>query len=148
MKKFFHISAVILILLSAVQLYSQQNQEQQQAEPENKMLFAYQRNFARGSLSTKVQVLQDAASREASGMGELYLQAIRFYLDNFHTLREDATAIELVKLASRLAGETQYKASTADLWKLFQRSNDIGIQVASVQSIGRLLEPDDQILTL
>ncbi len=71
---------------------------------ESKLLFAYQRNFARGSLSTKVQVLQDAADIGETGMGKLYLQALEFYLDNIRTLKEDATAIELARLASRLIG--------------------------------------------
>jgi hypothetical protein len=145
MKKFFYLSAVVLLLCFAANLAGQQSQEQ--SESDNKMLFAYQRNFARGSLSTKVQVLQDAAARETSGMGKLYLQGIDFYLDNFNTLREDATAIELVKLAARLAAEAGYKPASADLWQLFQRSDDIGIQVAAIQSIGRLLESDDQLLT-
>ena len=146
MKKWLCIVTAIMLLSSTTNLFGQQSQEQGQAEEENKMLFAYQRNFARGSLSTKVQVLQDAASRETTGMGKLYLQAIDFYLDNFNTLREDPTAIELVKLASRLAGEAAYNPAASELWKLFQQSGDVGIQVAAVQSIGRLLDPEDQML--
>lgn len=146
MKKVFYLSAVVLLLCSVANLAGQQSQ-QQEGETDNKMLFAYQRNFARGSLSTKVQVLQDAAAREPSGMGKLYLQAIDFYLDNFNTLREDPTAIELVKISARLAGEAAYKPAASDLWQLFQQSDDIGIQVATIQSLGRLLEPDDQMLS-
>ncbi len=124
----------------------EQSQDQERNEPDNKMLFAYQKNFARGSLATKVQVLQDASSEEGGGMGKLYLQAIRFYLDNFSTLREDPTAIELAKFAARLAGETTYTPATQGLWNLFQQSSEVEIKVASVQSLGRLLDSDDQLV--
>ncbi len=146
MKKYFYIGMLIIMLISIIEVSAQQTESEGQGEPDNKMLFAYQRNFARGSLSTKVQVLQDAASRETSGMGKLYLQAVQFYLDNYSTLREDPTAIELVKLASRLVGEAQYTPATSALWGLFKQSEDIGIQVAAIQSIGRLIEPGDQLL--
>jgi len=162
MKKTIFISLVVFMLVSLITVSAQQmdgenqaenqqaqdqSQSQVQSEPDNKMLFAYQKNFARGSLATKVQVLQDAASEEGGGMGKLYLQAIRFYLDNLSTLREDPTAIELVKFAARLAGETSYTTATQGLWNLFRQSSDIGIKVAAVQSLGRLLEPDEQLVT-
>ena len=161
MKKSIVISLVFFLMLSLMNVSAQQtdgqsqsdsrqtqdqSEVQEQDEPDNKMLFAYQKNFARGSLATKVQVLQDAASKEEGGMGKLYLQAIRFYLDNFSTLREDPTAIELVKFAARLAGDTTYTASTQALWKLFRQSNEVGIKVATVQSLGRLLDPDEELV--
>ncbi|MDZ7794039.1 MAG: hypothetical protein U5P10_10230 [Spirochaetia bacterium] len=151
MKKLIFISIVFFLMLSLMNVSAQQAQDQSQAqgqnEADNKMLFAYQKNFARGSLATKVQVLQDAASEKGGGMGKLYLQAIRFYLDNFSTLREDPTAIELVKFAARLAGETTYTPATQGLWNLFRQSSEIGIKVAAVQSLGRLLNPDEQLVT-
>jgi len=128
MKKFLYLHLIVLMVISISAVCAQQNESNDQGEPDNKMLFAYQRNFARGSLSTKIQVLQDAASQERTGMGKLYMQAIRFYLDNFSTLREDPTAVELVKLASRLAGEAQYAPAASELWQLFQQSGDIGIK--------------------
>ncbi len=145
MKKFLYLHLIVLMVISISAVCAQQNESNDQGEPDNKMLFAYQRNFARGSLSTKIQVLQDAASQERTGMGKLYMQAIRFYLDNFSTLREDPTAVELVKLASRLAGEAQYAPAASELWQLFQQSGDIGIKVAAVQSLGRLITTEDQM---
>lgn len=139
------------MMLSLINVSAQQAQDQNQAqtqnEPDNKMLFAYQKNFARGSLATKVQVLQDAASEEGGGMGKLYLQAIRFYLDNFSTLRDDTTAIELAKYAARLAGEASYTPATEDLWNMFRQSSNVGVKVAAIQSLGRLLNPDEQLVT-
>lgn len=113
---------------------------------ENRLLFAYQRNFARGSLSTKVQVLQDAAESGESGMGKLYLQALEFYLDNYSTLSEDATALELVKLAARLTGEDQYEPAIDVLWMIFQQDEDIGVQVAAMNSLGELLTSEHPLM--
>jgi hypothetical protein len=117
-----------------------------QEEGESSLLFAYQRNFARGSLSTKVQVLQDAAESGETGMGKLYLQALQFFLDNIGTLSGDATAHELAKLAVRLLGREGYAPAKELLWQAFSAGEDTGIRVAVVSSLGELLDAGDPLL--
>ncbi|HDQ14464.1 MAG TPA: hypothetical protein ENN41_06595 [Sediminispirochaeta sp.] len=140
MKSFYKVlvGVTVILLLSAGSLLGQ--------EQRNEMLMAYQRNFARGSLSTKVQVLQDASEMEEGTMGELYLQAVEFYLSNFRTLSEDATAQELVKLAARLCGRDGYLPATESLWNLFRRSEETEVQVAAMAALGKLLEPGHELL--
>ena len=135
----------ILFCLTGVMLFSA-TAGWTQEEGESRLLFAYQRNFARGSLSTKVQVLQDAAETGETGMGKLYLQALQFYLDNIGTLSEDATAQELAKLASVLLGREGYSPAKNLLWQAFSQSEDTGIRVAVVSSLGEILSPDDPLL--
>ncbi len=135
MKKCVMMCVLSILLLTSVGIAAQEVDE-------NRLLFAYQRNFARGSLSTKVQVLQDAAESGENGMGKLYLQALEFYLDNYNTLSEDATALELVKLAARLTGEEQYEPAVDALWTIFQQDDDTGVQVAAMNSLGNLLTAD------
>lgn len=133
------LSAVLLLLLLAAAAGAQESDD-------SDLLFAYQRNFARGSLSTKVQVLQDAAESGEAGIGKLYHQAIEFYLDNANTLGEDATAIELAKLAARLIGREQYRPATESLWQLFGQSEETGIKVAIINSLGEILEPEQPLV--
>src|SRR6056297_230879 len=139
MRKCFLFCLISLMLFPAVSPWAQEGEE-------SKLLFAYQRNFARGSLSTKVQVLQDAADIGETGMGKLYLQALEFYLDNIRTLKEDATAIELARLASRLIGRQGYSPAIDALWKVFNSSGDTGIRIAAIGSLGELLDPDHPLL--
>ncbi|MCK5200044.1 MAG: hypothetical protein KAR21_16920, partial [Spirochaetales bacterium] len=51
------------------------------AQDSNPVLAAMQKNFARGSISTKFQVLQDSVEFSDVDMGPLYSQAIEFILD-------------------------------------------------------------------
>lgn len=139
MKKGIAICILGILLIPASGLWAQEIDE-------NRLLFAYQRNFARGSLSTKVQVLQDAAESGETGMGKLYLQALDFYLDNYNTLNRDATAIELVKLAARLTGREGYSPAIGSLWEIFKQEEDIGVRVAAMNSLGELLDAENPLI--
>ncbi|MGC9311043.1 MAG: hypothetical protein ACP5IA_00010 [Sediminispirochaetaceae bacterium] len=139
MKKCVIMCVLSIFLLTSVGIAAQEVDE-------NRLLFAYQRNFARGSLSTKVKVLQDAAESGENGMGKLYLQALEFYLDNYNTLSEDATALELVKMAARLTGEDQYEPAIDALWMIFQQDEDTGVQVAAMNSLGDLLTSEHPLM--
>lgn len=139
MKKCILFCLMGAMLFSTLPVWSQE-------EGENRLLFAYQRNFARGSLSTKVQVLQDAAETGETGMGKLYLQALQFYLDNIGTLSEDATAQELAKLAVRLIGKEAYSPAKESLWQAFSTTSNTGIRVAVVAGLGDLLQAEDPLL--
>ncbi len=116
------------------------------AQEENPLLLAYQRNFARGNLSTKIQILQDAGETQDTEMGELYLQAIDFFLDNIDTLSEDATALELAKLGAQLIGQAEYREGIPRLWVLFQQSDNLEIRVAVMHAFGSLLQPEDTVV--
>jgi hypothetical protein len=116
------------------------------AQEENPLLLAYQRNFARGNLSTKIQILQDAGETQEAEMGQLYLQAIDFFLDNSETLSEDATALELAKLGAQLIGQAEYREGIPRLWVLFQQSSNIEIRVAVMHAFGTLLQPEDVVV--
>ena len=139
MKKCIAILVLGILLIPASGIWAQEIDE-------NRLLFAYHRNFARGSLSTKVQVLQDAAESGETGMGKLYLQALDFYLDNYNTLKGDATAIELVKLAARLTGREGYEQAIGSLWEIFKQEEDIGVRVAAMNSLGDLLDAEDPLI--
>jgi len=139
MKKYIILFVLCICVLATTGLAAQETEE-------NRLLFAYQRNFARGSLSTKVQVLQDAAESGERGMGKLYLQALEFYQDNYGTLGGDATAIELAKLAARLAGGEQYEPAIDTLWTVFNQDSDTGVKVAAMNSLGSLLTSEHPLM--
>ena len=140
------LAGFFLILCAAGAVFAQQDDGQNETNGENGLLLAYQRNFARGNLSTKIQILQDAGETGDGEMGELYLQALDFFLDNTETLGEDATALELAKLATQLIGQSGYREGITRLWVLFERSENTEVRVTVMHALGSLLRPEDEVL--
>lgn len=125
-KVFLYVS--VLILLSAAA--GTQNTDT--------MLNAYMKSFARGSLSTKIQVLQDSAKIAGSDMCPLYLQASRFVADNYRTLYDDSAAGELTLLTVRLAGLKGCSGTSEILWNLFNESDNLQLRTEIISSLGSM----------
>ncbi|MFP4490917.1 MAG: hypothetical protein ACLFNZ_05530 [Spirochaetaceae bacterium] len=149
----FLLTFLIISIITGT-LGAQETQETQETQEEtdsagesdkSSLLQAYQRNFVRVNLSTKIQILQDAGENEEEQMGELYVQALDFYLDNIGQLQEDATANELAKLAAQLIGENGYREGISRLWHLFENSESTDIRVTVMHAFGNLLEPEDDV---
>lgn len=125
-KVFLYVS--VLILLSAAA----------GAQNTDTMLNAYMKSFARGSLSTKIQVLQDSAKIAGSDMCPLYLQASRFVADNYRTLYDDSAAGELTLLTVRLAGLKGCSGTSEILWNLFNESDNLQLRTEIISSLGSM----------
>ncbi len=137
---------IVMALFSTTLLLAQSDGAGEEGQ-DNPLIRAYQRNFARGNLSTKIQILQDAGETGESEMGKLYVQAVDFYLDNIGSLKEDATAQELAKLGAQLVGSSGYREGIGVLWKLFELSESIGIRVTVMNAFGNLLNEEDAVLS-
>ncbi|MDR1596294.1 MAG: hypothetical protein LBR99_01185 [Treponema sp.] len=90
------------------------------------ILNSYQRNFMRASLSTKADILRDAATddRAPEFIGQLYDYVLNFALQNADILREDPDLITITVIAARGAGSSAHKASIDTLWKVFSAFRD------------------------
>ncbi|MEA1910764.1 MAG: hypothetical protein U9N32_03690 [Spirochaetota bacterium] len=125
-KSFFGIILFFIILVAA------------NAEDSSPILSAMKKNFARGSLSTKIQVLQESAEYPDVDMGPLYGEALNFILNNSKNLASDLSARELTILAVRLSGLNGYNDSSSVMWELFNTSEDEQIQVEILSALGNL----------
>ncbi len=105
------------------------------------LLTAFQKSFARGSLSTKIQVLQDSAKVTDKSMTPLYLQALQFIVDNSRTLYDDPTAKELTVLTVRLTGLRHESKTAVYLWKLFGETDDDTVRIEILSSLGEMKPP-------
>lgn len=119
----------------------------QEVEGNDPMLLAFQRSFARGSLSTKIQVLQDAAEMSGEAMGPLYQQAIEFILDNVRTLRDDNAAQELAVLAVNLTGMHDYRPAADLLWRLFENTDSVRIHISIMSALGVVAKDNPELVT-
>jgi hypothetical protein len=104
------------------------------------ILAAYERNFIRADLPTKVEILRDAATddRAEEFIGRLYDSVLRFSLQNADILRDDPDFIALTVLAARGAGTAGYKPSINTLWNVFTSFLDASIRVEVLQALSVL----------
>lgn len=134
MKKILFIS--VILLFSVVFVFSGD------FDP---VLAAMQKNFARGSLSTKIQVLQDSENYPDVDMSKLYGQALQFIVDNSENLDSDTVAKELTILAVRLSGLNGYNESSPVLWQLFNIYKDDQVRIEILSALSGLT-PDPEVV--
>jgi hypothetical protein len=125
MKRIAAALALALCLLSAAA-----------AQDADSIVLAYRRNFARASLSTKLELLKEAASRSDASMGSLYDMALSFAVDNSALLGPDPQLKDLAVLAATETGKAAYSKAIDDLWALFQGFSDQDVRRAAIAALG------------
>jgi hypothetical protein len=106
------------------------------AQDADSIVLAYRRNFARASLTTKLELLKEASSRSDASMGSLYDMALRFAVDNSALLGADSQLKDLAVLAATETGKAAYSQAIDDLWALFQGFMDQDVRKAAVTALG------------
>ena len=108
-----------------------------QAQDAQKLLDTFRRNFAIGSLDVKIQILQDAAaSKAASAMGPLFLQAVEFVIDNSSLVATDARFNQLASIGAEQMGVVGFMQGRDAIWKLFQTTSDSQTLVKAATALG------------
>jgi hypothetical protein len=106
------------------------------AQDADSIVLAYRRNFARASLSTKLELLKQASARSDVSMGALYDMALRFAVDNSALLGPDSQLKDLAVLAATETGRAAYGKAIDDLWALFQSYQDPDVRRAAMEALG------------
>lgn len=117
------------------------------AQEESSIAEAFQRNFTRGSLSTKIQVLQDSVSYSETDMAPLYLQSLDFVIRNAPQLLNDALSRELAALTVRLIGVAKVEEAALPLWELFRDYSEPSVQVEVLSTLGEIAGGNGRIIT-
>ena len=116
-----------------------------QAQDAQKLLDTFRRNFAIGSLDVKIQILQDAAaSKTASAMGPLFLQAVEFVIDNSSLVATDARFNQLAAIGAEQMGVVGFTQGRDAIWKLFQTTTDSQTLAKAATALGALGPGDPQ----
>ena len=116
------------------------------AQENDPLVESFMRNFARASLNTKIQIIQDARESENENMGPLYLQAIDFVLTNSYLLNTDPMAQQLAVLGAKYIGEVKYAEAKYQLWQLFQLDKDTTVRFEIMMSLGEIAQGDEEII--
>ncbi len=98
----------------------------------------YQRNFARSSLGTKLELLQEAASYEGIDMGPLYDTAIQFVLDNSSLLGSDVIMRDITLFSAQMLAKYRYVESADKIWNLFLAFKESTVRVPLLGVLGEL----------
>ncbi|MGO8693615.1 MAG: hypothetical protein ACLQMF_08070 [Rectinemataceae bacterium] len=115
------------------------------AQDENSLVLAYQRNFARSSLVTKLELLKEAASKNDASMGPLFDMALRFAIDNAALLGPDPQLKDLALVSCVETGKAGYAQASDDLWALFQAMKDSDVRAAALNALGAVGAGDQHV---
>ena len=116
------------------------------AQDQSEILQAFQKNFVRGNLSTKIQVLQEAATQEGVDMGPLYLQSLDFFINNARIFENDLVAHELAILSVRLIGISGYADALFSLWELFTIDDTKNLRIEVLSALRNLAPVDPRLV--
>ena len=117
----------ILIISASVPVFSADNPE---------VVEAFRKNFTRGSLATKVRVLQDSLEYEEADMSPLYNLSLDFIINNSWMLKNDSVGRDLMFFTIRLLGTNGVKESADNLWEFFKMADDSALMVEIMNALG------------
>ncbi len=148
MKKHLALMVILFLILSAfsplVAQDTTDNAGESAEEEVSPILSSFIRNFARASLNTKIQILQDASQVDSTPMGPLYIKAVEFLLVNSDLIEADIAAQQLAVLAVRLIGKEEYKENVFRLWELFILTENTQIRVEILNTLGIVAGGDNE----
>ena len=116
------------------------------AQESDPLVDSFIRNFARASLQTKIQIIQDAGETDLEGMGLLYEKALDFVLANSHLLATDSLTQQLAVLATKYIGDIGYGEAKYRLWELFETDRETTVRVEVMLTLGEIAKGDDEIV--
>ncbi|HAP43006.1 MAG TPA: hypothetical protein DD477_11110 [Spirochaetaceae bacterium] len=97
---------------------------------------SYRRNFARASLATKLDLLQEAAAFQ--NMGPLYETALQFVLDNASLLQTDVLLRDISILSVNMLRQFQQSSAAGLLMNLFKSYRETAVRVPVLQALSEL----------
>ena len=113
------------------------------AQSSDRVLESYDRNFALGSIDTKLELLQSAGQDGFGGLGPLCARAVEFVLNNSFLLDEDPRVRALAKEAIRGLGLGGYDKANESLWRIFEVDQDTATRLLVLTTLGELAEGED-----
>ena len=112
----------------------------------NAYLDAFQNNFERSSgISTKIEILQDAAEIDREGMAPIYTEALEYILNNPDIFYTDPLSAELTTMAIRLIGAINYQQASYALWQIFKEIDQTGVRVEALSVLGSIAKGNEEI---
>lgn len=117
------------------------------AQDTGKILATYKGNFAKASLTVKIEILQDAsANKGVQEMGPLFLDAVDFVLNNSSFIGSDPQYRQLAQIAIEQIAAIKHTPAKQSLWKVFQLDTDTTMRVKTAAALGIIAAGDLEII--
>jgi hypothetical protein len=116
------------------------------AQSSSELVDIYKRNFARSSLTTKYQMLEDAAKRNDPNLAPLFEYALDFVLANADLLGSDVTLRDIAVLSIQMLAKYGYTQAADKMWRLFEEFEDSTVRIPVLRALGTLAVDDPLIV--
>lgn len=127
MRKFIVVISIILLCSVSSNVFAADNPE---------VVEAFRKNFTRGSLSTKVRVLQDSLEYEDIDMSPLYILSLDFIINNSWMLQNDSIGRDLMFFTIRLLGTKGSVEAAEKLWQFYNVVDDSALRIEIMNALG------------
>jgi len=108
------------------------------AQSPDPVVLSYQRNFIRASISTKLELLNDASRITTVNMTPLYTDALVFVKNAYPLLGTDSQLVELASAAATRSSAYNDPAVLPVLRDVFVGINETGIRIAALNTFSVL----------
>ncbi|HNY15907.1 MAG TPA: hypothetical protein PK542_10430 [Treponemataceae bacterium] len=98
------------------------------------VILSYQRNFIRASMSTKIELLNDASRITTVNMTPLYVDALNFSLDSWPVLGTDAQLVDLASVAATKISSYQDPSALPSVRAVFKTISDARVRVSCLNA--------------
>ena len=106
------------------------------------IVLSYQRNFSRGGISTKLDLLSDAANIPSINMTPLYGDALDFVISSHSLLGEDKQLVDMAVLAMQAAASGGDASILEPVYEVFSLFTNAQVKVAAIGAIAAFSPPE------
>ncbi|ULQ60067.1 hypothetical protein K7I13_01695 [Brucepastera parasyntrophica] len=131
---------IVLFMLIGMAVFSQSS---------DPVVLSYQRNFIRASISTKLELLNDAARIKTVNMTPLYVDALSFCGSNYPVLGNDSQLLEMIAIAARNSAVYNDPSVLPYIRSVFSQVTDSNARIACLTAMAELItDQKDEIVFL
>lgn len=112
------------------------------AQSSDPVILSYQRNFIRASISTKLELLNDASRITNVNMTPLYIDALKFATAHYPVLGNDSQLMEIAVIASSKSVSYQDATIIPSMQEVFRLIPETRVRISCVNSISILGKKD------
>ncbi len=108
------------------------------AQADDPVILSYRRNFVRASISTKIELVNDASRISTVNMTPLYLDAVSFVLENYKLLGNDSQLLDIAAVSAEKIGSYADPSAISALQNLFAMVSEPRVRIAALKSLADL----------
>lgn len=118
------------------------------AQEDNKLLETIRQQFNTATLDIKLEILKTTEEEGVENFGPLYVDAVRYVINNSSDLAGDSDLRELSLLAIRYLEISSYEPGIIPMWRLFEVDNDVTRRIAILNVLKNEVDGESEVVPL